>query len=184
MLFRSTRHYRDALDVLKRIQDCTKSLMELEAGDAGAEELEDDPVVGVVGAHPDVVDQGDVIQHQEVRVGMQDFFDALPGLPNRRQLDQAYHGEWERARRNRLPREALKAAEAFPRQALHAALLVAASRAAHQRRHRRVAEAGHDREGTHVDDQVLVAEGRAAVGLPDLGGADCRGDGGSVLRSC
>lgn len=32
------RHYRDALDVLKRIQDCTKSLMELEAGDASASE--------------------------------------------------------------------------------------------------------------------------------------------------
>ena len=31
-------------------------------------------------------------------------------------------------------------------------------------------EAGHDREGAHVDDQVLVTESRASVGLPDLGG--------------
>lgn len=29
--------------------------------------------------------------------------DGLTELPNRRQLDHAYHGEWERARRNQLP---------------------------------------------------------------------------------
>src|SRR5574343_615128 len=29
--------------------------------------------------------------------------DGLTELPNRRQLDQVYHGEWERARRNQLP---------------------------------------------------------------------------------
>ena len=30
---------------------------------------------------------------------------------------------------------------------------------------------GHDRERAHVDDEVLVAKGRSALGLPDLGAA-------------
>ena len=35
---------------------------------------------------------------------------------------------------------------------------------------RRMTKASHDGERPHIDDEVLVAEGRAAIGLPNLGG--------------